>query len=897
MALHRSGYAQQQAEDERHRAAIAAQAPPDSEREDAPVVETEAPKEIQPSESNNSIPVQTHSTSFSAGIKADAIADGDLLGLTKILRDELRPENIPAELKAIKGWVVWQITEIDTTSGKFDKVPYWPGRGETRKGTQGGALDRANLGTFDEANAAFKQNAAYAGIGLALLPDFNLVAFDPDHCLVEGKIASAVAKLMNGTYAEVSPSGTGARAFWIGAAENTSNGGLELYSKKQFVTVTGQVVENTYQLIGYGLPPFEGEVASAVTAACTPPAMDRKPRAAATLGSDFWRNVNQAALDHLDEWVPSLFVQARKTGQGGWRVSSKSLGRKLEEDISIHPDGIKDFGVHDMGDERQGGRTAIDLVMEWHPECKAAKLAAQWLCSEMGINQADLGWKDAPLTNGSRDALDEARRAHQMAENERIGEGDFIVPAAQIITLEQAVGRFVFLSDGSRVWDSFAPHYDLTYPDFAATYAASKMWVPQPPITYKDGTSKGQADKEVLVAQLWRASVHRKTAVCRTFKADGGLFLLDPEGRPSVNSWRPFDRSLVVTDDERLLVTMFLDHIEFLFPDANDRGRFLDWLAHIEQQPGVLPHTAWLHIARGFGLGRNWLASVLTRVWAGSVAANFDLASTLKSGFNGRLSRKVLAVVDEIREGGRDTQWEHSEKMKGLITEETRMINPKFGRQSVEYNSCRWLMLSNHLSAIPLEQGDRRVEVVVIDSAPRPPDHYAKLYNALGDAKFIASVAAYLGERDTSNFNPGAWATDSTSKKAVTSANRTPMAENCELLVAHWPSDLISTTDLFEVLTGKDSMMCKGESLDAAHRRTLEKYKVEPLGRTVKIDAKPTRLHVIRNKTKWREADAEAIRKEIGKRPTVKNDKEAVDTALALLLKVASENDEYPSLF
>jgi hypothetical protein len=43
------------------------------------------------------------------------------------------------------------------------------------------------------------------------------------------------------------------------------------------------------------------------------------------------------------------------------------------------------------------------------------------------------------------------------------------------------------------------------------------------------------------------------------------------------------------------------------------------------------------------------------------------LVFTLRTGFNERLSRKVLAIVDEIREGGRDTQWEHSEKMKSLI--------------------------------------------------------------------------------------------------------------------------------------------------------------------------------------------------------------------------------------
>ena len=41
------------------------------------------------------------------------------------------------------------------------------------------------------------------------------------------------------------------------------------------------------------------------------------------------------------------------------------MGRDLEEDLSIHPSGIKDFGVHDLGDERQGKRSPLDVVMEF----------------------------------------------------------------------------------------------------------------------------------------------------------------------------------------------------------------------------------------------------------------------------------------------------------------------------------------------------------------------------------------------------------------------------------------------------------------------------------------------------------------------------------------------------
>jgi hypothetical protein len=44
-------------------------------------------------------------------------------------------------------------------------------------------------------------------------------------------------------------------------------------------------------------------------------------------------------------------------------VSSRALGRNLEEDLSIAPNGIRDWGVADMGDSRGGARTPIDLVI------------------------------------------------------------------------------------------------------------------------------------------------------------------------------------------------------------------------------------------------------------------------------------------------------------------------------------------------------------------------------------------------------------------------------------------------------------------------------------------------------------------------------------------------------
>jgi DNA primase RepB-like protein len=73
--------------------------------------------------------------------------------------------------------------------------------------------------------------------------------------------------------------------------------------------------------------------------------------------------LNDAALRNLAAWVPGLFPNA-KPYHGGFRISSADLGRDLEEDLSIVPEGITDFGVADQGDPREGKRTPVELVME-----------------------------------------------------------------------------------------------------------------------------------------------------------------------------------------------------------------------------------------------------------------------------------------------------------------------------------------------------------------------------------------------------------------------------------------------------------------------------------------------------------------------------------------------------
>jgi AAA domain-containing protein/DNA primase RepB-like protein len=102
---------------------------------------------------------------------------------------------------------------------------------------------------------------------------------------------------------------------------------------------------------------------------------------------EHWKWLNSEAIRRYSDWVPSIFPTATSTSNGGYRVTSADLGRDLEEDLSFHAEGIKDFGVHDMGDPRGGKRSPIDIVEEWlHKDFNDA---VRWLVKKLGLNPND----------------------------------------------------------------------------------------------------------------------------------------------------------------------------------------------------------------------------------------------------------------------------------------------------------------------------------------------------------------------------------------------------------------------------------------------------------------------------------------------------------------------------
>lgn len=376
-------------------------------------------------------------------------------------------------------------------------------------------------------------------------------------------------------------------------------------------------------------------------------------------------------------------------------------------------------------------------------------------------------------------APEKARRDAQLEETRRIGETLDEPPLPTVMSFDQMRAELVYIESTREVAHRGTGRV-RTAEAAKGAYAASR---------HRYTTAEGKA-RELPALNLWLQDPARITVDCSTWNPAGAEFCAPPEGAPgdsrAINTWRGL-APMPAPSDWAERVAPFLEHVAYLVPDEAQRARFLQWLGHIVQRPGELPHTSYLMTTSETGIGRNALAGVLARALRGHVAAGVPLGPVLDGKFNGRLSQKLLAIVDEAREGMPGNRYERGEALKRLIAEEHRDINPKYGHARVEYNCCRWLMFSNHDDALPMDANDRRVIVIENPTTCRPAEYYSQLYARLSDGHFIASVRAFLAQVDLSTFNPGERAPMSEAKRRAIASVASGVDRAVAEFKATWP--------------------------------------------------------------------------------------------------------------
>lgn len=160
---------------------------------------------------------------------------------------------IPEEIRSKPVWLLWKYVQ-KSGEAKSRTVPFYL---DGRARGSGVGLDTPDdigrLSDFEKVAATFSSSGGtYSGIGFAVVGGYGIAGIDLDNCIDDtGRLTGEVVLEIysrakaDGLYAEISPSGRGLRILGSTAGFQSFNrNGIEAYSAKRFLTVTGRCVLN-----------------------------------------------------------------------------------------------------------------------------------------------------------------------------------------------------------------------------------------------------------------------------------------------------------------------------------------------------------------------------------------------------------------------------------------------------------------------------------------------------------------------------------------------------------------------------------------------------------------------------------------------------------------------------
>ncbi len=724
-------------------------------------------------------------------------------------KDELRAQRaalierlhaLPVAMKSRPQWLVWKFIKKPKVP-KPAKVPFytnghargWP-NGKPRDGKatdaqpqveQGHELDRAALVGFEAALAAIEAQPSWHGIGFAFLPGDGLIGVDIDGAvdLETGEIsprALLVMKMCSG-FTERSVSGTGMHIIMTGQVEGFKSDaiGLEVYCGRQYFICTGEAwsgrpaepepADHEALAVMRGMCEQANEKAKAEAAALRAAAADGQsaksappvraapaPSSAAADGESDFKRVNAEAMLRLSAWVPELFPGARpystKYKGDGYRISSASLGRELQEDLGIMPGGIRDFGTGVEG-TTIGNMTAIDVVVKFGH--MTPREALHWLAQRVGVDisrrpqrpasasrpeppaegaagAGSDGRPDPPPTplgknaaharsGGGGEAAEEADAGQEAgAQAGGGGKGRGPLPKHVQANLEALRAGFAYQYGSKIAWD-LARRESIEIANLRHTFGsdAVRIWMNSP-------------DRRVIYGeQVMFEPGQELPADC--LNLFGGLPSEPEEGDYAV--MQELLRHLCATSEAPGMGP----------EDIADW--VMRWCALPLQQIGAKMTTA-LVFHGPQGTGKNLFFDVLRDMYGeyGVMVGQTELEER----YNTWLSGKMLIIGDEVV--SRQEMYHTKNRLKWIITQETKIpIRAMHADTRWESNHANLIFLSNESQPLALEAGDRRFMVIYTPVA-EDGDLYARVreFLAAGGARRFLH---YLQTLDLQDFN------------------------------------------------------------------------------------------------------------------------------------------------
>jgi len=251
----------------------------------------------------------------------------------------------------------------------------------------------------------------------------------------------------------------------------------------------------------------------------------------------------------------------------------------------------------------------------------------------------------------------------------------------------------------------------------------------------------------------------------------------------------------------------FIDYMEHLIPNEQDRTELLRWMATLVVHPETKMRYGVLLISKEQGVGKSTLAEKILRPLVGEWNCSTPSANQIAdSAYNSWLARKRLAICHEIYEGHRSKAYD---RLKDVIGDEVITVNEKY-QPAYELKNCIHVFAcSNSLRALKISNTDRRLLIPEVTTHLKPKAYWVELnawLNSGGLAIIYHWLIEFLKREDIEPVSPADRAPDGAMKQAV--------------IKATWSEGQQLLADLADAL--KERHKTNGERIVSTIRETRE---------------------------------------------------------------------------
>jgi hypothetical protein len=338
--------------------------------------------------------------------------------------------------------------------------------------------------------------------------------------------------------------------------------------------------------------------------------------------------------------------------------------------------------------------------------------------------------------------------------------------------------------------------------------------------------------------------------------------MLEINGQKVLNTYRSPNWDEVSADP-----AMFLEHMDYLIPDKQERELVLNWLAFKFQNPALRSYAVVMVADGVYGTGRSWLIGMLRMALQGMVntASLLQLlgkGTSAQQNYNDWKAGCQFLVVEEAKEvidRGVFYQGYEQFKQEVDIRPYEARINPKFGRTRMESIYFNALIFTNHKDALTLPENDRRVCVVTNPSEMNTAEYYDRLEAALSNEE-AARLYWWMMRRDVSGFDH-VYPPMTPGKTIMIEQNRAPSEEVRDHIYENCPSEVITKKLLREAvksaasILGMDKVLSAPETVENIIWKNLVRLRDDKNGARYVIEGELSEVRAIRNHEVWKDND------------------------------------------